>query len=1157
MAKDTNVGNLYVGIEGNASGLNREIAGVQLKATNAFKKVGSVASGMVTGAAIAAVAAIAVGLTAGVKAAIDFEKAFAGVRKTLDGSPEELKAVADELLDISRNLPQSAAELAGIAQVAGQLGVAAKDVAAFTEVVAKLAGATDLVGETGATSMARFMKVIGQPIENTEAFAAVLVDLGNNMAATESEIIMLAQNFGALGTQVGLSGEEILAFSAAMREMGQPAAAGATALNKLFTQLNRAMLGEGGLAEVADIAGMSMFEFQELMETSMAAAANAVLDGLNAMNEAGRDQIAVLDEVGLSRDRVSRALITLAKNETGRAKAMEVANEQMKLQNALNEEFEKRQDTVAGQVEILKSNFNSFAVQLGEFLLPVIRKVVDFISRFMDGLHFLMSLFKNLGPVMQKVSLLITSLPLFKFLQKIIGAVTNLIKRFFGLGKAVEEGAKKMGFFGKILKKFGLDKFFGGGMVAGFGLAITGIAELGDLQQKIDDFAGGVDNLTKKFGVLNSHSNTVADGLKKLTDEDLKLFIEGMEEGALKETLTEMFEGGRLDSDTVRALHDTGAKISDELMQGMKDQFGVGEAGGTFGFDKKAIEGFIQDLEEAGITEGAIYENLIAQRGAIATGYTATKKALQDELVALLAIQEAQGAQIPIAEQIRDILKANAADLGFTEEQIDKSTRSMDQLRAFTEKYGLTLEGIPSLYELLFPAEQDPVQVALQQLKEDAAAFKEMINDVFAPTEAQFELQFAEMDLADAHKEHADLHAEIGNLHEEDAQLQQDLLDLQKEELLTHEEKLKIAELNLEIQELQNKHANEAAMTFEEQVEQQNLINEALEIEDRLRRGLSLSANDQLRREKLRKDLRRVELAAAQGSLEFADLEAQAIKENIAQIEAGAVSETDAILKRRKAADIAAKADLRREKEKEEILKNQKEINELNLEATVRRNEEIMEIEKRRIEIEERLAEIPREIKEAHYDIHKAQKEVMNRTADIQIGFMKMRAVSEIEMKALAEAIGMPTKELDGLMTLLNHARVESGEFIEDILKRVEVPSTEFIPGSQSDTQRKAYSQLQSLPMGRDLFLRHSGGSFKPGQNYMVGELGPELLKAFPGGGGMISPLGQRGQGGGGNVVNLNISGLPSDPIAARKVAQTIQRELNKLEREGRSGVIR
>jgi len=181
---------------------------------------------------------------------------------------------------------------------------------------------------------------------------------------------------------------------------------------------------------------------------------------------------------------------------------------------------------------------------------------------------------------------------------------------------------------------------------------------------------------------------------------------------------------------------------------------------------------------------------------------------------------------------------------------------------------------------------------------------------------------------------------------------------------------------------------------------------------------------------------------------------------------------------------------------------------------------------------------------------------VVNRTADIQIGFMEMRSVGELEMKQLAEAIGMPMDKLDGMMTLMNHLRVESSDFINGIIERAIPPTTPILPGSQSDAARRNYSFLGGGAANKP-FLRHGGGRFKPGQNYIVGEFGPEMLKASPGGGGQITPMTGGSMGETTNNITLNITGLPTDPIAARKVAQTISRELQKLEREGRSGVIR
>ena len=60
---------------------------------------------------------------AAAKAAIDYEEAFAGVAKTVDGTEEQLKELNGQILDMSTTLPTSATEIAGVAEAAGQLGI--------------------------------------------------------------------------------------------------------------------------------------------------------------------------------------------------------------------------------------------------------------------------------------------------------------------------------------------------------------------------------------------------------------------------------------------------------------------------------------------------------------------------------------------------------------------------------------------------------------------------------------------------------------------------------------------------------------------------------------------------------------------------------------------------------------------------------------------------------------------------------------------------------------------------------------------------------------------------------------------------------------------------------------------------------------------------
>ena len=69
---------------------------------------------------------------AAAKTAITFESAFAGVRKTVDATEAEYQALSDGILAMSERIPQSAADLAGMMEIAGQLGVSKDDLLSFT-----------------------------------------------------------------------------------------------------------------------------------------------------------------------------------------------------------------------------------------------------------------------------------------------------------------------------------------------------------------------------------------------------------------------------------------------------------------------------------------------------------------------------------------------------------------------------------------------------------------------------------------------------------------------------------------------------------------------------------------------------------------------------------------------------------------------------------------------------------------------------------------------------------------------------------------------------------------------------------------------------------------------------------------------------------------
>ena len=80
------------------------------------------------------------------------------------------------------------------------------------------------------------------------------------------------------------------------------------------------------------------------------------------------------------------------------------------------------------------------------------------------------------------------------------------------------------------------------------------------------------------------------------------------------------------------------------------------------------------------------------------------------------------------------------------------------------------------------------------------------------------------------------------------------------------------------------------------------------------------------------------------------------------------------------------------------------------------------------------------------------------------------------------------------------------------------------------------------------------GGRGDPMTRALVGEYGPEEVKFIPGNGFMVKPLGTGKSGTVVNNLNVNVTGVPSDPISARKAAIQISKALNKLDKEGSSG---
>jgi hypothetical protein len=193
--------------------------------------------------AVGAAAAITGIGVAAIKAAIDFESAFAGVRKTVDATEEQFAELEQSFRDMATEIPVTVGELAQIGEAAGQLGIDLENIEEFTRVMADLGVATNLSSTEAATALARLANITQLPQEEFDRLGSTIVELGNNLATTEAEIVEMGLRLAGAGAQIGLTEAEILAFAGALSSVGIQAQAGGTAISRVFIEMANATRG--------------------------------------------------------------------------------------------------------------------------------------------------------------------------------------------------------------------------------------------------------------------------------------------------------------------------------------------------------------------------------------------------------------------------------------------------------------------------------------------------------------------------------------------------------------------------------------------------------------------------------------------------------------------------------------------------------------------------------------------------------------------------------------------------------------------------------------------------------------------------------------------------------------------------------------------------
>lgn len=421
------------------------------------------------------------------KAAVDYESAFAGVKKTVDETATvSYKNLSDGIRQMAKELPASAVEIANVAEVAGQLGIKAEDILTFSRTMIDMGESTNLSAEEAATAIAKIANILGLTSDEYGRFGASVVDLGNNFATTERDIVEMTNRLAAGGKLAGLTAPDILGLATAMSSVGIEAEAGGTAMTQTLTAIGNAvsLTGKGAADDlnlIAKTAGMTSEEFQQAWKEKPVVALQSFIKGLKDAQEKGVNMNAILAQLGMTGIRQSNMLKSLALASDKMGDAVDRSNKAWKENTALTNEANKRYETTESQLKMFKNQVTDLAIEFGGPLLKALRDGLKAGKPWIDMLAEMAKHFSSMSEEEQRNVLKWAALtagagPALTLFGKGIGIIGSLTK---GIGWLTKGTGKAVGGISLMHKTFQAFRTTGN-LSSAFKLASGGAVALGN-----------------------------------------------------------------------------------------------------------------------------------------------------------------------------------------------------------------------------------------------------------------------------------------------------------------------------------------------------------------------------------------------------------------------------------------------------------------------------------------------------------------------------------------------------------------------------------------------------------------------------------------------------------------------------------------------------
>ena len=324
--------------------------------------------------AIGAGVAIEATLGAGVKKAISFEDAMGELKKVVEATPAQLKALGDEASRISEITPVKREDVALIMAAGAQTGIAREELGQFALDATKVGVALGLTADESGAMMRSWRTSFGYTRKEALGLADAINELTNTRGGDPVAVGAMVSRNASIAKAAGVSGNESAALAASMSAVGVGDDIGGTALKNLLLGMTKGEAATRAQREAFAALGLEATDVARRMQND---AGGAILDVLGKIKQLPEEvQLVRLDQLFGSES--LQAISPLLGDLDGLRERLALVGDDARIAGSAQREFIAAMELTSNQLGMAQNKVSNGAGDGTSGLLADIRELSQF-----------------------------------------------------------------------------------------------------------------------------------------------------------------------------------------------------------------------------------------------------------------------------------------------------------------------------------------------------------------------------------------------------------------------------------------------------------------------------------------------------------------------------------------------------------------------------------------------------------------------------------------------------------------------------------------------------------------------------------------------------------------------------------------------------------